>query len=491
MSEKGGHQPQSESINQRGTNYILIVAVKLVNNIPNIESISIQNGRLNEARLHSQNPPVFGQNKKSSLVFYNPSHKVIFETTFDYPLVKTIPMRLPGSEDNFSPDIIYIEEPEVFLVLPYFKDIEFIEVYNPYNSVPATRKRFNEIKVFKEIYKEAFLTIPEPTPAEISKFHILIIASGFNAGNMGDFINKAETIKNFLLSKEPFKFYSSNISVHIYDNLADLECDSGCNGINRLLCCNSSKVISAAASSGNLYDEIIVIHNTTTYSGGGYRDYSDGYKFNSYNSYSMIYSGDLSDVMALHEFGHSFGNLCDEYSYTSEGYIYSPCVNCRDTCNIWSSITSACQQGCSAEENYYRPEDSIMISFDYPDFNSVSLYSTYSPDGLFKRLQFFTDYGYTNLPPKFDSFIGTIDGREGTLISFKASASDPEEDAITYSSENLPPGATFDKNTASFSWTPSYTDAGTYNFKLKASDGQLTSSQQVLLQVKNVKKVKK
>ena len=117
----------------------------------------------------------------------------------------------------------------------------------------------------------------------------------------------------------------------------------GCSGIDRLMCCDSSKVMAAAEDSGSLYDEIIVIDNTATYSGGGARDLgSAAYKTNSYSSFCQVYDGQYTVPMALHEFGHSFGDLCDEYSYGSEGYSYYPCVNCRATCSDWSSYSSIC-----------------------------------------------------------------------------------------------------------------------------------------------------
>jgi len=255
------------------------------------------------------------------------------------------------------------------------------------------------------------------------------------------------------------------------------------------MCCNSQKVISQAVSSGFLFDEIIVIHNTITYCGGGYREISDAYKVNSYNTYSMAYCGNRMAEMVLHEFGHSFGNLCDEYEYTTEGYNYSLCVNCRDNCNDWSSISNACQQGCDARRDYYRPENSIMLSLSIPYYNSVSIYSTYLPDGLLKRLRYFTSI--ENLPPEFDSIIGTIEGREGDLISFNATATDPDGDEIIYSAENLPTGASLNSTIADFSWKPSYTQAGTYFITVKASDRQTTISQVVKIIVKNVKVIKK
>ncbi len=51
-----------------------------------------------------------------------------------------------------------------------------------------------------------------------------------------------------------------------------------------------------------------------------------------------------------------------------------------------------CNLGCDAKPSeYYRPEESIMISLNYPYFNSVSIKATYFPDGLEKRLLYFVE----------------------------------------------------------------------------------------------------
>jgi hypothetical protein len=135
----------------------------------------------------------------------------------------------------------------------------------------------------------------------------------------------------------------------------------------------------------------------------------DAYKTNSYSSYAVVYNGDAYNdhrEMAIHEFGHSFGNLCDEYSYGSEGYVYTLCVNCRSACSDWAGIETGCQLGCDARSDYFRPEDSVMLShFDFENYNQASIYATYSPDGLKKRLLYFL-----GAEPPFGEFSTPDDG---------------------------------------------------------------------------------
>ena len=80
--------------------------------------------------------------------------------------------------------------------------------------------------------------------------------------------------------------------------------------------------------------------------------------------------------------------------------------------------------------------------------------------------------------------IGDKSVNENGLLSFVVSATDPDGDEITYSAENLPSGATFAGQT--FNWTPDYGQAGTYQVKFTATDGQAQTSQMVNLTVNDI-----
>jgi hypothetical protein len=52
-------------------------------------------------------------------------------------------------------------------------------------------------------------------------------------------------------------------------------------------------------------------------------------------------------------------------------------------------------------------------------------------------------------------------------------ATDPDNNAIAYSTTPLPSGATFNAGTATFSWTPAYGQAGSYSLAFRATDNAL------------------
>lgn len=82
------------------------------------------------------------------------------------------------------------------------------------------------------------------------------------------------------------------------------------------------------------------------------------------------------------------------------------------------------------------------------------------------------------------SAIGTKSVSENTLLSFVLAATDPDGTTPTFSATGLPIGATLTGNT--FSWKPTYTQAGTYAVTFTASDGALTASETITIVVANV-----
>jgi len=366
---------------------VMIINIRMGDKGSTIEQIKIQHGTCNPIRQESKVSLLPGPLNKSKLEVIDKEGHILYEMQFAYPKLITVPMLPPGDPGDNVPSVVPIDNPRVSLVIPYFPKADSIHVFDGSEKTASPSKSIQDAELEDNLN---YLTPPIPVPSQPGMFNVVIIASGYNSSNITNFQSKAESIKNTLLNTEPFKTYASQINVNIYNNSADLGCYTGCFNIDRLLCCNRSSVVSAAAASGYYYDEIIVIHNTSVYAGGGYRENLDAYKINSYNTYCAVYDGYYSDVMALHEFGHSFGNLCDEYSYGSEGYSYNDCVNCRSNCNDWSNTGSTeCQQGCDAETSYYRPEDSIMLTLAIEYFNLASTYATYLPDGLQERLAYF------------------------------------------------------------------------------------------------------
>ncbi len=80
--------------------------------------------------------------------------------------------------------------------------------------------------------------------------------------------------------------------------------------------------------------------------------------------------------------------------------------------------------------------------------------------------------------------IGNKSVNENSALTFTVSATDADGNTITYSAQDLPSGATFASQ--SFSWTPTYEQAGDYNVTFIASDGQAQDSETITITVTSI-----
>ena len=95
------------------------------------------------------------------------------------------------------------------------------------------------------------------------------------------------------------------------------------------------------------------------------------------------------------------------------------------------------------------------------------------------------DISNVNRPPVLDD-MADRSVNENTLLEFIIYANDPDGQKLTYSTSNLPDRASFDPGTRTFSWTPSFDQAGTYqNVHFEVSDGSLTDMENITITVNN------
>lgn len=93
-----------------------------------------------------------------------------------------------------------------------------------------------------------------------------------------------------------------------------------------------------------------------------------------------------------------------------------------------------------------------------------------------------------NRPPILSS-IGTQTIGEGSQLTFTITGSDPDDDALNYSAEGLPDGATFNSTTRFFSWIPEFQiseNTRVYPVTFNVSDGVADDSETVTINVTNV-----
>jgi hypothetical protein len=186
---------------------------------------------------------------------------------------------------------------------------------------------------------------------------------------------------------------------------------------------------------------------------------------------------------------HSAG--CYEYPYTSTDLLFAPIGN--KEVNEGSTLTFIVDVNDPNVEPFIKDHDlpsepsvtNHIFSWT-PTYNDAGSYeATFAAQNdLFEDSETISILvNNVNRPPVL-AVISDKSVNEGSSLSFSVSATDPDGDAITYSAEGLPSGATFANQT--FNWTPNYSQAGTYQVTLAATDGQAQDSETVSLTVNNV-----
>jgi len=69
---------------------------------------------------------------------------------------------------------------------------------------------------------------------------------------------------------------------------------------------------------------------------------------------------------------------------------------------------------------------------------------------------------------------------EGALLSLDLSGSDPDGEQLTFSASGLPTGATLNSATGTFSWTPTFDQAGSYTLTLTVTDPTSRSASETI-----------
>ena len=159
------------------------------------------------------------------------------------------------------------------------------------------------------------------------KIDVAILAEGYTEGEMDIFFKDAENAVENLLRHEPFKSMKDRFNIVA---VAAPSADSGVSvpreGLWKRTAVDSHfdtfysdrylttlhlfKMHDALA--GVPYEHIIILANTDTYGGGGI-----------YNSYTLTTAHHtLFGPVVVHEFGHSFGGLTDEYAYDDQYVEY-------------------------------------------------------------------------------------------------------------------------------------------------------------------------
>lgn len=216
-----------------------------------------------------------------------------------------------------------------------------------------------------------------------NRVDFVIVGDGYTAGEQGQFHIDATSIANNFFRYEPFISYEPYFritQVEVVSNESGVDNDPSpginrdtaldmqywCGGTERLLCVSVSKAYQAAASAPDI-DQIIAIANSSKYGGAGYPSNNLGT--------AAGQNGSAVEI-AIHEMGHSLGDLADEYTYGGPTTYTG-----NEPSAIDVSIFDRTEQ-LDQERKWYRWMDASISGFDSP--TSTYEGGNYSQFGIYR-----------------------------------------------------------------------------------------------------------
>ncbi len=212
------------------------------------------------------------------------------------------------------------------LPMPSAKAFVKVELYDSKGVLAASLKHAVDpsdilIRHLKPVGADIRYLLESGDPSE--KIDVAIVAEGYTAGEKEKFYEHAQVAMDAILAHAPFGEYrdrfnfvavaleskDSGVSVPREDLWLDTAVGSNYDTfyMDRYLTTTCVKMMHDKLA-GIPYEHLVVLANTDTYGGGGI--------FNSYTLTTALHPA--FKPVVVHEFGHSFAGLGDEYYYESE-----------------------------------------------------------------------------------------------------------------------------------------------------------------------------
>ena len=232
-------------------------------------------------------------------------------------------------------------------------------------------------------------------PVQSNRLNLVIVGDGFTAAEQQKLRDAAVKFSQIFFTSKEIGTHREGWSLHVLDAVsmqsgADdpstntsvdtlFDGNFGCAGIDRLYCVNDSKVFSYVLQHYPQFDFVLVVGNSTKYGGAGGR----------LSTYTLH---DSAVDVAIHELGHTFGRLADEYVDDANAHLYLPgyCENCYANITQLTDLTQVkwrhwfsdpakvptqpgqtgvglFEGGYYSSKGFYRPKDnSFMLALGQP-----------------------------------------------------------------------------------------------------------------------------
>jgi hypothetical protein len=220
--------------------------------------------------------------------------------------------------------------------------------------------------------------------ASQNRVDIAILGDGYTAAQMQKYRTDSQTFATKFFEQEPFKEYQRYFNIHRVDVISnqsganhpelgvvvDNALGSGynCAGVQRLICVDLGKVNAALGNTTLVPTQIditLVIVNDNEYGGSG-------------GAVAVFSTNAAATEIALHELGHSFGLLADEYTDGPP----PPCVNTMEPPE--ANATMATQRANIKWNAWIDAATPIPTATTTPGVPGLYQGAKYCPAGLFR-----------------------------------------------------------------------------------------------------------
>ncbi|HSH65824.1 MAG TPA: M64 family metallopeptidase, partial [Bacteroidia bacterium] len=210
-----------------------------------------------------------------------------------------------------------------------------------------------------------------------NRVNLVIMGDGYTSSEQTKFLNDAKSINTKFFQTTPYTEYKNYFNIFAVEvissqsgashsgNSSDNACgsqptasvnnyfgsafDAGGGGYHRLLVVTkNSAVTNVLATNTPFYDQALVIVNTTYYGGAG-------------GQYAVSSMASSASEIAIHECGHSFSNLADEY-WAGSQYATDSKPNMTSNGNtstvkwkIWNGVNSVGVYPHTGDPNWFKP----------------------------------------------------------------------------------------------------------------------------------------
>jgi hypothetical protein len=272
---------------------------------------------------------------QSFLELTNEKHIYNDRNLFFFPSGKFDPAKINNIKLNQSDNPLCVNavNSKINIKLTTLANSTFVEAANP-----------------QESSKDCVIVAGSNVGNPDNKADIVFLGYGYNnktvfASDVDDYV------QNYFFKTEPFLSNKDKFNVWMVDE-GQIKCS-----ITNYVSCDSFSVNKLASNCPNDYIFILVDPRLLKIS----------VRSSAISNMAKINTRD-NNLVLLHEFGHIFANLADEYtdSYYSSWFDSNNYPNCDNNgCSKWSSVEgTSCLKGCSTNDFYRSVDVSIMRDYD-------------------------------------------------------------------------------------------------------------------------------